>query len=76
MRISCHSLTHNNKCIYPIAAKRCVERNSMYMVTSTVFGANAAEYLGYAKAELQERLVNEDYIGRIVVYLKPTPQVD
>jgi hypothetical protein len=48
----------------------------MYMVTSTVFGANAAEYLGYAKAELQERLVNEDYIGRIVVYLKPTPQVD
>jgi hypothetical protein len=53
---------------------RVVGRPSMCMMTSNVFGAIAAENVGYAKVELQETIA-QGYPGcRVIVYLKQTPQ--
>ncbi len=52
------------------------DRTSMCMMTSNVFGAIAAENLGYAKVELQETIARGDAGCRVVVYLKPTPEAD
>jgi predicted ArsR family transcriptional regulator len=54
-------------------AEKVLGRNSMCMMTSNVFGAIAAENLGYAKVELQETIASGDPGCRVVVYLKPTP---
>ncbi len=45
-------------------------RTSMCMMTSNVFGAIAAENLGYAKIELQETIAKGDPGCVVVVYLK------
>lgn len=55
-------------------AEKVLGRNSMCMMTSNVFGAIAAENLGYAKVELQETIAKGDPGCRVVVYLKPTPE--
>ncbi len=48
----------------------------MCMMTSNVFGAIAADNLGYAKVELQETIA-KGYAGcRIVVYLQQTPKAE
>jgi len=53
---------------------KVVGRPSMCMMTSNVFGAIAAENLGYAKVELQETIA-KGYPGcRVVVYVKQTPR--
>jgi predicted ArsR family transcriptional regulator len=52
---------------------RVLNRPSMCMMTSNVFGSIAAENLGYAKVELQETIAQGDAGCRIVVHLKPTP---
>jgi predicted ArsR family transcriptional regulator len=57
-------------------AEKVVGRNSMCMMTSNVFGAIAAENLGYAKVELQETIARGDPGCRVVVYLKPTEESD
>ncbi len=44
------------------------------MMTSNVFGAIAAENLGYAKVELQETIARGYPRYRVVLYLKQTPQ--
>jgi hypothetical protein len=44
------------------------------MMTSNVFGAIAAENLGYAKVELQQTIARGDGGCRVVVYLRPTPE--
>ena len=49
-------------------------RPSMCMMTSNVFGAIAAENLGYAKVELQETIAQGAPGCRVVVYLKPTAE--
>jgi predicted ArsR family transcriptional regulator len=57
-------------------AEKVLGRNSMCMMTSNVFGAIAAENLGYAKVELQQTIARGDGGCRVVVYLKPTPEAD
>jgi predicted ArsR family transcriptional regulator len=53
---------------------KVLNRTSMCMMTSNVFGAIAAENLGYAKVELQQTIARGDAGCRVVVYLKPTPE--
>lgn len=55
-------------------AEKVLGRSSMCMMTSNVFGAIAAENLGYAKVELQETIAKGDSGCRVVVYLKTTPE--
>ncbi len=57
-------------------AEKVLGRESMCMMTSNVFGAIAAENLGYAKVELQETIARGDRGCRVVVYLKPTAESD
>jgi len=49
-------------------------RPSMCMMTSNVFGAIAAENLGYAKVELQETIAQGAAECMVVVHLKQTVQ--
>ena len=51
-------------------------RPSMCMMTSNVFGAIAAENLGYAKVSLEETIAEGHGGCRVVVYLKSTPESD
>lgn len=52
---------------------KVIGRPSMCMMTSNVFGAIAAENLGYAKVELQQTIANGDPGCRVTVYLNSTP---
>ena len=52
--------------------EKVLDRPSMCMMTSNVFGAIAAENLGYAKVELQKTIANRDGHCRVIVYLKST----
>lgn len=49
-------------------------RPSLCMMTSNVFGAVAAENLGYAKIELQETIAEGHGGCRVVVYLRDTEE--
>ena len=51
-------------------------RPSMWMMTSNVFGAIAAENLGYSKVELQRTIAEGHGECRVVVYLKPSDESD
>lgn len=51
---------------------KVIGRPSMCMMTSNVFGAIAAENLGYAKVELQETIAQGHPGCRVVVHLTPT----
>lgn len=51
-------------------------RNSMCMMTSNVFGAIAADNLGYAKVELKETIARGDPGCRVVVHIRKTPTSD
>lgn len=53
--------------------EKVIGRPSMCMMTSNVFGAVAAENLGYAKVELQRTVAAGDAGCRVVVHLRPTP---
>jgi predicted ArsR family transcriptional regulator len=53
---------------------KVIDRPSMCMMTSNVFGTIVADNLGYAKIELQETIARGDKGCRVVVYLKPTAQ--
>jgi predicted ArsR family transcriptional regulator len=55
---------------------KVLDRTSMCMMTSNVFGAIAAENLGYAKVELQKTIARGDAGCLVVVYLKPTPEAE
>lgn len=50
--------------------EKVVGRPSMCMMTSNVFGAIAAENLGYARVELQETIASGAPGCRVVVHLK------
>lgn len=58
----------NRKCPFGDKVK---DRPAMCMMTSNVFGAIAAENLGYAKVELQETIATGHAGCRVVVYLQP-----
>jgi predicted ArsR family transcriptional regulator len=53
---------------------KVLDRTSMCMMTSNVFGAITAENLGYAKVELQQTIARGDAGCRVVVYLKPSAE--
>lgn len=53
-------------------AEKVIGRPAMCMMTSNVFGAIAANNLGYAKVELQKTIARGDAGCRVVLYLKPT----
>jgi predicted ArsR family transcriptional regulator len=55
-------------------AEKVLGRTSMCMMTSNVFGAIAAQNLGYAKVELKETIAKGDTRCRVVVYLSPTEE--
>ena len=55
---------------------KVLDRTSMCMMTSNVFGAIAAENLGYAKVELQQTIARGDSGCRVVVHLQPTPEAE
>jgi predicted ArsR family transcriptional regulator len=55
-------------------AEKVLGRTSMCMMTSNVFGAIAAQNLGYAKVELKETIAQGDSGCRVVVYLSPTDE--
>jgi predicted ArsR family transcriptional regulator len=50
---------------------KVLNRTSMCMMTSNVFGAIAAQNLGYAKVELQDTIAEGKQECRVVVYLTP-----
>jgi predicted ArsR family transcriptional regulator len=55
---------------------KVLNRTSMCMMTSNVFGAIAAENLGYAKVELEQTIARGDAGCRVVVHLVPTPEAE
>ena len=55
---------------------KVLDRPALCMMTSNVFGRIAAENLGYAKVEIKESIAQGDPGCRIVVYLKPSAEVD
>lgn len=54
-------------------AEKVLDRPAMCMMTSNVFGAIAADNLGYAKVELQETIALGHPGCRVVVHLQLTP---
>lgn len=57
-------------------AEKVIDRPSMCMMTSNVFGSIAADNLGYAKVELQETIANGDSGCRVVIYLEHTEEAE
>ena len=55
-------------------AEKVLNRSSMCMMTSNVFGAIAAQNLGYAKVELKETIAAGNAGCRVVVYLTPSAE--
>ena len=53
---------------------KVIGRRSMCMMTSNVFGAIAAQNLGYAKVELVETIAQGDPRCKVIVYLKKSPE--
>jgi predicted ArsR family transcriptional regulator len=62
---------HNRNCPFE---EKVEGRPSMCMMTSNVFGAIAAENLGYAKVELQKTIAKGDGHCQVVVYLRSTEE--
>ncbi|SRR5690606_20027613 len=53
---------------------KVLDRPSLCMMTSNVFGSIAAENLDYAKVELQQTIARGDAGCRVAVYLKASPE--
>lgn len=53
-------------------AEKVVDRPSLCMMTSNVFGVITAENLGYSKVVIEEAIARGDAGCRVVVYLKPS----
>jgi predicted ArsR family transcriptional regulator len=68
-----HIVLGNRACPF---GDKVLNRTSMCMMTSNVFGAIAAENLGYAKVELQQTIANGDPGCRVVVHLSPTAEAE
>jgi predicted ArsR family transcriptional regulator len=57
-------------------AEKVIDRPSMCMMTSNVFGFIAAENLGYAKVELEKTIATGSYECKVIVYLQPTEEAE
>lgn len=55
---------------------KVLDRASMCMMTSNVFGAIAAENLGYAKVVIEQSFAKRDEKCKVIVYLKPSPDAE
>lgn len=55
---------------------KVLDRPSMCMMTSNVFGLIAAENLGYAKVVIEHSLAKRDKKCRVIVHLKPSPEAE
>lgn len=55
---------------------KVIDRPSMCMMTSNVFGSITAQNLGFAKVELRETIARGDAGCRVVVHLKQTPEAE
>lgn len=55
-------------------ADKVIDRPSMCMMTSNVFGLIAAQNLGYAKVVIEKSIARRDSTCRVIVYLKPTAE--
>lgn len=55
---------------------KVIGRESMCMMTSNVFGAIAADNLGYSKVVLEKTIARGDAGCRVVVYIKRTPNAE
>ncbi|MCL2925996.1 MAG: methanogen output domain 1-containing protein [Trichodesmium sp. MAG_R04] len=56
--------------------EKVIDRPSMCMMTSNVFGSITADNLGYAKVELQETIATGSEGCRVVVYFKLTEDAE
>lgn len=63
----------NRKCPF---GDKVIDRPSMCMMTSNVFGSIAADNLGYAKVALHETIAQGDSGCRVTVYLRSGPEAD
>lgn len=63
----------NRKCPF---AEQIEGREAMCVMTSNIFGAIAADNLGYARVELQDTIARGASECRVVVYLKPDESSD
>jgi len=68
-----HIVLGNRRCPFE---DKVMGRPSMCMMTSNVFGAVAAENLGYARVELQQTIARGDGGCRVVIYLQPSAESD
>jgi hypothetical protein len=57
-------------------AEKVVGRPALCMMTTNVFGAIAAENLGYGKVVLERTIARGDPDCRVVVYLAPTAEAE
>lgn len=57
-------------------ADEVLDRPSMCMMTSNVFGVIAAENLGYARVVLEKAIANRDGRCKVIVYLKTSPKAE
>ena len=63
----------NRKCPF---AEQVEGREAMCVMTSNIFGAIAADNLGYARVELQDTIARGAQECKIVIYLKPSEASD
>lgn len=63
----------NRRCPF---GDKVLDRPALCMMTSNVFGAIAAENLGYARVVLEQTIARHDPGCRVVVYLKPMPDAE
>lgn len=56
--------------------EKVIDRPSMCMMTSNVFGFIAAENLGYAKVVIEQAIAKRDERCKVIVYLKPSPEAE
>ena len=63
----------NNVCPFE---EKVIDRPSMCMMTSNVFGFIAAENLGYAKVVIEQAIAKRDEKCKVIVYLKPSPEAE
>ena len=66
-------ILENNVCPF---GDKVLDRPSMCMMTSNVFGFIAAENLGYAKVVIEQAIARRDDKCKVIVYLKPSPEAE
>ena len=63
----------NRRCPF---GEKVLDRPSLCMMTSNVFGSIAAENLGYSKVVLEKTMARHDPGCRVTVYLQPTAEAE